>query len=263
MVLERMVSVKTALQNPLWVFAIGAIVSLSCLTVAYLVSRTSVGFFTSFLITITMVPFMLNLARHEEARQEDLIKAKKHLSILHRNRDVLKVYIAFFCGMIFSLSLLYFALPDKYVEKLFQDQINEINLIRGNMAFGDVFTKIVVNNTSVMLISFFFSFLFGAGAIFILAWNASILSAAIGMAAKSIGGVKGLPLAVLMFFPHGSLEILAYFIGAIAGSFVSVAVTRRKSEGFWFVIKDSFQLLLVSIVLLIIAGVIESVAIVG
>jgi len=263
MVLERMVSVKTALKNPLWVFAIGAIVSLACLTVAFLISKTSIGFFTSFLITITMVPFMLNLSRHEEARQEDLIKARKHLGILQRNRDVLKIYTAFFCGMIFSLSLLYFALPEKYVERVFQDQINEINLIRGNIAFGDVFTKIVVNNISVMFLSFFLSFLFGAGAIFILAWNASILSAAIGMAAKSIGGVKGLPLAVLMFFPHGSLEILAYFIGAIAGSFVSVAVTRRKSEGFWFVVKDSFQLLAVSVLLLILAGLIEAIAIVA
>ena len=263
MVLERMVSVKTALKNPLWVFAIGAIVSLVSLTVAYMVARTSVGFFTSFLITITMLPFMLNLSRHEEARQEELIKTRKHLGLLHRNRGMLKVYVAFFCGMIFTLSLLYYALPDKYVERLFQDQITEINLIRGNITFGGIFTKIVINNISVMFISFFFSFLFGAGAIFILAWNASILSAAIGMAAKSIGGVKGLPLAVLMFFPHGSLEILAYFIGAIAGSFVSVAVTRRKSIGFWFIVKDSFKLLAVSILLLVIAGFIESIAIVA
>jgi uncharacterized membrane protein SpoIIM required for sporulation len=261
MVLERMVSVRTALKNPLWVFGIGAIVSLACLVVAYFVSTTSVGFFTSFLITITMVPLMLNLARQQEAKQEEFIH--RHFSLLRANRALIIVYAAFFCGMIFSLSLLYYALPDMYVQKLFDDQITQINMIRGNVAFGGVFTKIILNNISVMFISFFFSFLFGAGAVFILAWNASILSAAIGMAAKSIGGVKGLPLAVLMFFPHGSLEILAYFIGAIAGSLVSVAVTRRKSHNLGFVVAESLQLLGVSIVLLLIAGFIESMSIIG
>src|SRR3990170_2563457 len=169
MVLEKMVSVKTAIRNPLWVFAIGAVVSLACLTVAYLVAITSVGFFMSFLITMTMVPFMLNLSRFDEARQEEWLKTGRPAGILQRNGDVLKVYSAFFCGMIFSLSLLYFALPDMYVERLFQDQINEINVIRGSITFGGVFTKIVLNNISVMFISFIFSFIFGAGAIFILA----------------------------------------------------------------------------------------------
>ncbi|MFQ6120728.1 MAG: stage II sporulation protein M, partial [Methanosarcinales archaeon] len=132
----------------------------------------------------------------------------------------------------------------------------------GKFAFSDTFFKIVTNNIGVLILSFLFSFLFGAGAVFILAWNASILSAAIGMAAKSVGGLKGLPLAVMIFFPHGSLEILAYFIGGIAGGFVSVAITRRKSLGFWLVVKDSFKLMVVSILLLIIAGAIETIAIV-
>jgi len=262
MVLEKVVSLRVALRNPLWVFAIGAIVSLACLFVSFMVFGTSVGLFSTFLITIAMTPFMLNLARYEEARQEDLLKRGKDFGLLQRHRDILKIYIAFFCGMIFALSLTYLAFPDAVVEQLFQDQITEINLIRGKFAFPDLFLKIVTNNIGVLVLSFFFSFLFGAGAIFILAWNASILSAAIGMAAKSIGGLTGLPLAVMIFFPHGSLEILAYFIGGIAGGFVSVAITRRKSLGFWLVVKDSFKLMVVSIVLLIVAGIIETIAIV-
>jgi uncharacterized membrane protein SpoIIM required for sporulation len=112
------------------------------------------------------------------------------------------------------------------------------------------------------MVSFLFSFLFGCGAIFILAWNSSVLASAIGLVSKSYGGVMAFPSAVLMFFPHGSFEISAYLIGAIAGGLVSAAFTRRKSIRFWQIIQDSFKLLLISFVFLIIGGIIETTIIV-
>lgn len=263
MVLEKLISLRAALRNPLLVFVIGGIVSVICLLVSFLVFEVNVGLFFTFLVTIAMMPFMVNLGRYEEARQEELIIKKKELNILQRNRDILKVYIAFFLGMIVALSLLFMTLPETTVEKLFDDQIKEIEMIRGNIIFGNTFLTIVTNNVSVLTLAFLFSFLFGAGAIFILTWNSSILSTAIGLTAKSIGGFTSLPLAVLVFFPHGSLEILAYFIGGISGGFVSAAITRRKSLGFWFIVKDSLILMLFSVLLLIIAGFIETIAIVA
>jgi hypothetical protein len=258
MVLEKLVSIKTAIREPKWMFVIGAIVSVICLFISFLIFKESVGLFTSFLITFTMSPFMLNLVRRQEEMEEDEREIEK-LNIFQRHKDILKVYIAFFSGMILSLSITYLLLPEHIVETLFQDQINEIKLIRGSFLFFNTFQKILLNNIGVLFLSFLFSFIFGAGAIFILAWNASVLSAAIGMAAKSIGGVKALPLAVLMFFPHGSLEILAYFIGGIAGGLISAAITRRKSPRFFFILKDSFQLVGVSVLLLVLAGLIEGI----
>lgn len=203
-----------------------------------------------------MAPFMLNLVKRQEDMEED-IKGIEKLNILQRHGDVLKVYTAFFLGMILSLSIIYLILPDNLVKSLFEDQTKEIERIRGSFLFFDSFQKILINNVGVLFLSFLFSFLFGAGAIFILAWNASVLSAAIGMAAKSFGGIKALPVAVLMFFPHGSLEILAYFIGGIAGGLISAALTRRKSPKFFFIVKDSLQLLAISVLLLILAGLVE------
>ena len=81
------------------------------------------------------------------------------------------------------------------------------------------------------------------------------------MLAQSIGGIKALPLAAMVFFPHGSLEILAYFIGAIAGGLISAALTRRKPKWFWFIFRDSAKLLVISIILLFIAGMVEVIAI--
>jgi len=161
------------------------------------------------------------------------------------------------------MSLIYLILPENVVEKIFSDQIAEINAIRGQIIFFDNFQKIIVNNIGVLFLSFVFSFLFGAGAVFILAWNASVLAAAIGITAKTFGSaVVGLPVAILVFLPHGILEILAYFIGAVAGGLISTVIMRKNSKKFWFVISDGLQLMLVAAVLLVVAAIVESAAIV-
>jgi len=262
MVLEKLISRKTAIENPWTMFLVGGIVSIACLVISFIVFSDSVGMFTTILITMAMTPFMVKMLYHEELETEEEIMREetrhKESSFLTRHADVLKVYIAFFVGMVVALSLAFILLPEANVQKLFQDQINEMNIIRGGFLSMDIFQRILLNNISVLLIAFLFSFLFGSGAIFILAWNASVLSTAIGLAAKSIGGIGAYPLAVMMFFPHGSLEILAYFVGAIAGGLVSAAVTRKHSKCFWVIIQDSLKLLVVAVVLLIVAGLIES-----
>jgi uncharacterized membrane protein SpoIIM required for sporulation len=257
MVLERLVPLKVALKNPWWMFLIGGIVPIICLLVSFLIFKDSVGLFSTLLITIAMTPFMVNLARYEEEKEEEELPAKP-LNIFQRYSDVLKVYTAFFCGMIITFSLLYIVVPENTAkEVLFKNQLEEISAIRGKATAVDTFEKIVVNNVGVLFISFLFSFLFGAGAIFILAWNASILSAAIGELARGIGGFHGLPYAVLVFFPHGSIEILAYFIGGIAGGVISAAITKKHTDKFWLITFDSFKLMLISVVMLLIAGALE------
>jgi uncharacterized membrane protein SpoIIM required for sporulation len=217
-----------------------------------------VGLTSNFLITFAILPFMLDFIKYEGSKMEQNAKELERMNIFQRHRDVLLVYTAFFAGMVLTQSIIFFMLPENLSQSLFKDQLNQIDIIRGMASLGGTFQGIVINNLGVLLLSFFFSFLFGAGAIFILSWNASVLSTAIGMTAKSIGGLKAIPLAVLGYFPHGSLEILAYFIGGIAGGLISVAMTKRKTEKFWFVIKDSVELMAVSIILLLVAGAIET-----
>jgi len=262
MVLERLISLRSGIKQPIWMFFIGGAVALISLFIAYYIFQTSVGMFTSLLITIAMMPFMLNLITYEEEKEE-LEADITEMNFLQRHRMTLKVYTAFFAGVILSLSITYMILPQTTVEKIFADQINQINAIRGSFLFSDTFSRIIVNNIGVLLLSFLFSFLYGAGAVFILAWNASVLATAIGIAAKSYGGAAALPLAILTYFPHGSLEILAYFIGGIAGGLVSTVITRRKTGKFWFILKDGLQLMAISVVILIIAGLIESLEIVA
>jgi uncharacterized membrane protein SpoIIM required for sporulation len=262
MVLERLISLRSGVKQPLWMFFIGGGIALVSLFIAYYIFQTSVGMATSLLITIAMMPFMLNLITYEEEKEEAESEITE-MNFLQRHRMILKVYTAFFAGVILSLSLTYMILPQASVDKIFADQVNQINAIRGDILFSDTFSKILMNNVGVLFLSFLFSFLFGAGAVFILAWNASVLATAIGIAAKSYGGIGALPLAILTYFPHGSLEILAYFIGGIAGGLVSTVITRRKGGKFWFIMKDGMQLMIISIIILVIAGFIESLEIVA
>jgi len=260
MVLERLISFRTALRSPLSMFVVGGLIALACLVVSFIVFSESVGMFTTILITMSMTPFMVNLLYHEEDETEDELAESVKRGFMEMHGDIIKIYTAFFLGMVMALSITFILLPEAVVNQVFADQINEINIIRGGFISMNMFERILINNVGVLLISFMFSFLFGSGAIFILSWNASVLSAAIGLAAKSIGGMRGFPLAVMMFFPHGSLEILAYFIGAIAGGLVSAAITRKKSKQFWPIVGNSLRLIGIAMVFLVFAGLIESVS---
>ena len=263
MVLETLVNLSEAIKHPAWVFLIGGLVSVISIIVSYFIFSSSIGWFSVVLTTIAMTPFMIKLTRYDEEREEELIKSKVDLNIFQKHKDVLRIYSVFFAGMILSLTLLYLVLPDQMSSKIFSDQVSKIKEIRGSASLPGSFQAIIVNNLGVLIISFLLSFLFGAGAILILAWNASVLATAIGISAKSLGGVQGLPMAILYFFPHGSLEIFAYFIGAIAGGLISAALTRKNSKFFMFIFKDSTKLLLFSIIILAVAGLIESFQIIG
>lgn len=258
MVLEKLVTIREAVRNPLWMFIIGALVSVVSLFISFIVFPESVGLFTTVLVTFIMTPFMVNLLTYEAFMTELEIKKKIHQNFFQRHWDMLMIYTAFFSGMIVALSLTFIFLPDSTVTKLFEDQINEIKIIRGSFLFSSTFLKITVNNIGVLILSILFAFIFGSGAIFILSWNASVLSAAIGLTAKSIGGISGIPVALVTYLPHGIFEIVAYFLGGIAGGILSAVVMKRKTDLFGVMINDSIKVLVVAISLLFIGALIET-----
>jgi uncharacterized membrane protein SpoIIM required for sporulation len=260
MVLERLVSVREAIRNPWWMLIVGGIISVISLFIAIVILPifpNDIGLFTSVLITFAMTPFMVNLFSYEEAKEEQELEKRRHMNLFQRHREVLLVYTAFFIGVVLTKALIYLMLPEAYVEKIFEDQLTTIRLIRGSAVVFTTFEKIIINNLGVLLISFIFSFLYGSGAIFILSWNASVLATAIGLTAKNLGGLRGLPPAILVYFPHGSLEILAYFIAGISGAIISVAISKRRSKYFKQILYDSFKLIGLAVLLLFLAAIIE------
>lgn len=255
MVLESLIDVKVGHKQPLTIFILGVIVSFIALFVSYNVFQESTGLFTVVIISLAIVPFLNALIKAEEEEEETIGESQ---TFFQRYHDIITAYAALFLGMIIAMSLAFVLLPENVAERVFDEQVQEINIIRGKFTFGNQFLDILTNNASVLLLSFLFSFLLGSGAVFILTWNASVLSAAIGILAKSSGGLKAIPAAIIVFLPHGSFEIMAYFIGAIAGGLISAAMTRKKSLKFWFIFKDSMKLLGLSFGLLFIGGIIET-----
>ncbi|MDI6806667.1 MAG: stage II sporulation protein M [Candidatus Aenigmarchaeota archaeon] len=256
MVVEKIISVRKATKNIIWVFLASGFISVFCLAIALLVFRTSTGLFTTMLITIVSIPFMHSLLKAHEAKQEELWI--KELSLIQRHKKIIEVYIAFFLGIVLTMSIIFVMLPPQVAEGMFEEQIREIELIRGKIIFASTFQMVITNNLTVLALSFLLAFLISAGAIFVLTWNALVLSTAIGLAAKSIAG---LPTAILTFLPHGSLEFLAYFLAVISGGILSAAITRRESKRFWFVFQDCMLLLLLGVWLIIFAAFIEAFAI--
>ena len=93
--------------------------------------------------------------------------------------------------------------------------------------------------------------------IFILAWNASVIAAAVGIFTQS--NLSILPLGLLRFMIHGIPEIAAYFVAALAGGIISIAVIRHEigTSRFWEVLQDSLNLIILSVIILIIAAALE------
>lgn len=129
------------------------------------------------------------------------------------------------------------------------------------------FTSIYDNNVRVMVFCFMASFLFGAGALWIISWNASIVGVFIG--AKIRQELSNLPALHAYFtgFPKYSLgialwgipEIAAYLIAGVAGGIISVAVAKHhfRSEGFWFTVYDGTLLMIFAIFLILLGAWVE------
>jgi uncharacterized membrane protein SpoIIM required for sporulation len=122
------------------------------------------------------------------------------------------------------------------------------------------FPGIFVNNVVVALSILIFSLIFGAGVIFIIAWNASIIGSVIAFSSKYV--LSGLPLGLLRFLVHGIPEIAAYFCVAMAGgmaSFALMSFIRKKlsKDKLYDVIRRSLYLIVMSFIILVIAALIE------
>jgi uncharacterized membrane protein SpoIIM required for sporulation len=137
----------------------------------------------------------------------------------------------------------------------------------------NILFQIITNNLVVIFVCFLFSFLFGFGSIFILSWNASVMGTAIGLIVKEslskIGSLFGfekifhyfniISVSFFSFFIHGFFEIMGYFVAGLAGGILSVAAIKHdfRTKKYKKILNDSFILFLSSLLLIILAGLIE------
>lgn len=264
MVLETLVDVKDAIKNPWKMLLFGIAISAIALGISYAVFPENAGLLTVFLIAIMMAPFMWKLLKQEEWHEESELRmvsgVKMRLDpreVVGRHSKIFLIYAAFFVGVVVGLSLIFWVLPDEIASSVFDDQrqqLNTINSIMGRVAFEGPFGEIFLNNIIVMVVSFVFALLFGIGAVFILAWNASVLAAAVGVILKT----SGLSLELLRFLPHGVFEIAAYFVAGISGGVISAALAKRGTKLLGPVLLDMLFMMVIAAVLVFIGAIVES-----
>jgi len=236
-----------------------------------------------FLTVFASVPIVYNTIKLEEKKDE---QEDSEIKLLEEHSKALKVFVFLFIGFAVSFALWYvflssfsdfLGLPEDVTETLFSTQVetfNSINAQATGMAarFGE-FTKILFNNVRVLIFCILFSFIYGLGAIFILAWNASVIGAAIGMYIKKniaalasttgfvkvAGYLQIYTIGFLKYSLHGVLEILAYFVGGLAGGIISVAVIRHNfgTRKFERILWDASDLIIISVVILVVAAFVE------
>ena len=200
--------------------------------------------------------------RVEENKEYDY-KSEKWLLRQHSRLVFLILFL--FLGFVFSFAFWTVVLPVEKVSVLFGLQNSVVEGIKflsstGGVINNGAFFAILLNNLKVLFISLIFAFLYGAGAIFVLVWNASVMGFVIGELAREGLGIISLPVAFTKYFIHGIPEMLGYLIVAVAGGILYVAVFRgdflkpgRKKR----IIIDTSILILISVVLLVIAALVE------
>lgn len=206
------------------------------------------GFLVVAFICIPAAPFFVQLLKIEV--KEDVLEKPK--SLLWRHMDVIEIFGYFFLAVVFASSLFYVVAPVTISESVFQDQIGDLTYrgvitgdatreAAGSASSGLIFTEVLGNNLVVLALAFVFSFVLGAGAIFLISWNATVVGALIGKIAENpvlFGSVEtgnifinylvALPVTLLRLLPHGIFEIVGYFIGAIAGGILSAGIIRES-----------------------------------
>ncbi len=276
MVLETIISPLKAEHSPWKMFFLGIIYASIGMFLSLWVFNGYAGLVMVFLTVLAALPVIQATLRMEEKKDH---KALGEMFLLKEHSKALSYFMFLFFGFVIAFSFWYMVLPNTMVAELFSTQMETIRAVNSIGADGQFtanstfFWQIFANNIKVLFFTILFSFFYGAGAVFILAWNASVVGAAVGNFARSalysISVESGMTqtgnyfatysLGLLRYMTHGSLEILAYFMAALGGGIISIAIVRHGfgSKKFMNVVADSVDLIAISFAVLFLAAVVE------
>ncbi|MCX5704239.1 MAG: stage II sporulation protein M [Candidatus Omnitrophica bacterium] len=275
--LEMLLNPRKAERESWEMFFVGLVyASISILLVNWIFAQDPVLSKYSGMIVVTFcvmfwLPFMYYLIKYEEERD---IKAEGMFKLLLDHRKAVYALLWLFLGLVVAFSFWYIVLssPQNFKAQIetycsinrpnnFNDCVAQYG-VKGAKATAFLTSReklflIFANNMYVLIFTLVFSLIFGAGAIFVLAWNVSVIAAAVGIFTKQ--NLSNLPFGIMRYMVHGIPEIASYFVVALAGGIISVAVVKHDihSEKFWNILQDSLNLIIAAVVILFIAALIE------
>jgi uncharacterized membrane protein SpoIIM required for sporulation len=217
---------------------------------------------------ICCLPYMYRIIKQEEGND---LQISEQGRLIREHTQAVKALMWLFVGLTVGFSIWYLLLPqsaprnfDAQIKTFctinspqnYESCLKQYGLITGGATRLNHLMEIFANNLYVMVFTLVFSLFFGAGAIFILIWNASVIAAAIGMFAQNLARLH---LGLLRYMVHGLPEVSAYFVAALAGGIVSVAFIRKdlKGERLWIILQDAMILIVAAILILIASAFLE------
>ncbi len=206
----------------------------------FLVALVSLG------LSYPVINFILDFSKVELETQ---MRAK--ILFLRHEREMI-VFLSLFLGVSlgFFLSSFYFISDFSYQEKF-------VDLISGSfLNLESSFFTILLNNLIVGCFTFLISMFIFSGFIFILVWNASILSYFI----YSLKSTSSMFISFVSILPHLLFEIGGFILAGFAGSVLAYKFYRKEKYGHNFnneFFKDLIILIFMSFVFILIGALIE------
>ena len=231
--------------NFLWIFLVSFIVSILLGGVNYLVGGNFL-----FLVAFVSLFFSYPFTKYFKSV---IIKNFESKGFFSRISKELVIFWSFFLGIIlgfivcFKLNLI--------IDYFLQE--NFVNLIRGNIVdLSNSFFMIVTNNLLVAFFCFIISFLAFSGLIFIIVWNASILTIYLSQFSGFVSFFN------LFGMLHGFIEIGGFIFAGILGAVLSNRIEKEFNYGNKIkfnklFVKDICILFILSITFILLAAFLE------
>jgi len=276
MVLESLLNPLKAEKRPWEMFFIGFVYSSVAILLALWIFRDEASMVMLLFIVMAAIPIMYNVIKLEESKDMAMDSEPR---LLHEHNKAISFLMYLFLGITVSSMLWYVVLPSDIASIAFERQTMTIQAINTPSVNSNainqlaIFSLIFLNNIKVLAFSVLFALVYGAGAIFILTWNATVIGTAIGNFVRSnidhyitsIGlvGVNSyfhiVSIGLLKYTLHGIPEIAAYFYGGLAGGILSVAIIRKhyQTPQFRTVLVDFSELVMIAVAFLLIAAFLE------
>ena len=253
MVIESLIKPKQLEEKPILGLVFSLVLTIVCILITAIFFRFNASLTAIMLITVGSVPLLKTVLDIEEKKT---LRTNTLKNLILRNKKVFMIYSIFFLGLVIGYFLLYLLLPVNITTDVFSAQVGvfgRVNIegLHLNSFDWKLLDSILRNNVGVILLCILLSFLYGAGAILVLTWNASIVG-------TFLAGMGKIPLTIA-FMPHTILEFVSYFLAAVSGGLIAVVLEKHRfgSRAFNKIILDATILLILSFVIIIVAAFIE------
>ncbi len=262
MVFEKLYSADYLTQRPYMGFLLGVGYTILGLFIAITIFPNDPAMIAIGITALLLLPSLSQLTTGQEITER---KIPTYLDFFKSVLPFAKVYVSIFFGIFFTFAFFSMMLPKLAAGTLFKTQLAILSGQATAFSFP-LFWDLFSWNLQVLALCFFLSLIAGNGAIFFIAWNASVWGTIFGHLAKT-AAVQGalnpfilFVLIILSVLPHAFLEGLSYMLSAISGSTLSDGLVTEEfgSKNMKTIFKYNAMLFLTAMAVLALGMIVET-----